>query len=84
VLKPTIFPSVPRLYNRIYSVFNSKIREAGCLKQWLVKQGLKAKLNTLHSGQAVYTSSWDFALKMFRDSIGGQVRWMVTAAVTID
>jgi long-chain acyl-CoA synthetase len=34
-LKPTLFPSVPRLYNRIYGILKGKLEGAGGCKTWL-------------------------------------------------
>ena len=43
IVKPTIFLSVPRLYNKFYAVFNAKIAALGCCKSCLVSRGLKTK-----------------------------------------
>jgi len=42
-LQPTLFPSVPRLYNRIYSVLNGAINSAGGCKTWLANKAIGAK-----------------------------------------
>lgn len=84
ILKPTLFPSVPRLYNRIYGVFNQKIREAGCLGKCLVTKAVNAKLSKWRSGQTCYKSGWDFAFKKFRAALGGNVRYMITGSAPID
>jgi long-chain acyl-CoA synthetase len=44
VLKPTIFPSVPRLYNRIYQGIQDKLKEATGIKAWLAKKAVDTKL----------------------------------------
>jgi len=36
VLKPTFFPSVPRLYNKIYGVMQNKLNAVTGCKAWLV------------------------------------------------
>ena len=43
-LQPTIFPSVPRLYNRIHGRILGQIKEAVGLKGWLVNKALSTKL----------------------------------------
>lgn len=83
-LHPTLFPSVPRLYNRIFGILNAKIREAGCCKKWIATKALKAKLKTFASGTACYKSKWDFAFKKFRAALGGEVRYMITGSAPID
>lgn len=44
VLKPTLFPSVPRLYNRIYGKIQDKLKEATGVKAWLVNKAVAAKM----------------------------------------
>ena len=43
LLKPAIFPSVPRLYNKIYSSIKSKFDATTGCKRWLLDKGLAAK-----------------------------------------
>jgi len=43
VLKPTFFPSVPRLFNRIYGKIKDKFKEATGVKGMFVSQGLASK-----------------------------------------
>lgn len=42
-LRPTIFPSVPRLYNRFYDKITSKFENYGGLKQSIFNNGFAAK-----------------------------------------
>lgn len=49
-LRPTIFPSVPRLYNRIYDKVISGAMAAGGLKTALFKRALAAKTAGLKQG----------------------------------
>lgn len=44
LLKPTIFPSVPRLLNRVYDKVIQGLNEKSFLKRWLFYKGLNAKL----------------------------------------
>lgn len=48
-LKPTIFPSVPRLYNRIYGKIQDAFALATGLKGTLVKKALASKIANLQS-----------------------------------
>lgn len=43
MLKPSVFPSVPRLYQRIYSKLESSLGQATGCKKWLVDRALGAK-----------------------------------------
>jgi long-chain acyl-CoA synthetase len=44
ILAPTVFPSVPRLYNKIYGKIKTGIdAKPGCLK-WLINKAIATKL----------------------------------------
>ena len=43
-LKPTIFVSVPRLYNRFYDGMVAKMKELKGMKSTIANKGLKSKL----------------------------------------
>ena len=83
-LKPTFFPSVPRLYNKIYGTIKAKFDEATGCKKWLINSGLASK--TANAANAVYTSGcYDMLVfNKIRAILGGQVRNMVTASAPID
>merc|ERR1719507_492956 len=49
-LRPTMFPSVPRLLNRIHDKLRAQIQEAGGLKATLFNKGYEAKLAGLRQG----------------------------------
>merc|ERR1719183_2412655 len=49
-LKPTIFPSVPRLYNKIYDKINMKVEAGGGLKAAIFNYGMEAKKYWLDQG----------------------------------
>ena len=42
-LKPAIFPSVPRLYNKIYSALQARFNSVTGCKRWLLNRGLATK-----------------------------------------
>ena len=44
VLQPTFFPSVPRLFNKIYGKIKEKFSSATGVKDWLMKRALNAKM----------------------------------------
>lgn len=58
-LRPTIFPSVPRLFNRIYDKIMGGVREAGGLKATLFNQAFESKRYYLANGGSVTHSTWD-------------------------
>jgi long-chain acyl-CoA synthetase len=43
ILRPHFFPSVPRLYNKIYSRIKGQFDAATGCKRWLVNRGLASK-----------------------------------------
>lgn len=50
ILSPTLFPSVPRLYNRIYSTIKSKIEAQPDHLKMVMKFAINSKLSTLKAG----------------------------------
>jgi long-chain acyl-CoA synthetase len=82
-VQPTIFLSVPRLYNKFYAAFTGKISNLrGCLA-CLVNRALRVK------GENVYKNDYkhffyDKILKKMRVVLGGKVRVMITGAAPIN
>lgn len=84
VLKPTIFPSVPRLWNRLYDKVMNTIREEGGLKQTLFEWGFGSKKDALQAGDGPTSALWDAVIfKKLKARLGGRVRLMVTGAAPI-
>jgi len=83
-LQPTIFPSVPRLYNKIYGSIKAKMDEATGCKRWLINSGFASKQAA--AARAEYTSGCYDALifKKVKALLGGRVRLMVTGSAPID
>jgi long-chain acyl-CoA synthetase len=50
ILKPTLFPSVPRLFNRIYGKIQDGMNAATGVKGWLVNRAVTRKLHYLKAG----------------------------------
>jgi long-chain acyl-CoA synthetase len=57
-LTPTIFPSVPRLFNRIFDKINDGARQAGGIKASMFEMAVGAKKAGLKSG-FVEHGLWD-------------------------
>jgi long-chain acyl-CoA synthetase len=83
-LQPTVFPSVPRLYNKIYSTIKARMEEATGCKRWLINNAFASKEASARN--AVYTSGCYDALifKKVKALLGGRVRIMVTGSAPID
>lgn len=83
VLAPTVFPSVPRLYNKIYGKLKTGIdQKPGCIK-WLINKAVAAKLAKLKSGGGFHHGCYDKLFKKFRAILGGRVRLMITGSAPI-
>ncbi|KAA8548618.1 hypothetical protein F0562_000302 [Nyssa sinensis] len=53
-LRPTIFCSVPRLYNRIYAGITNAVKTSGILKERLFNAAYNAKKQAILSGKVYY------------------------------
>jgi len=84
ILKPTLFPSVPRLYNRIYGKLQAKIQDAQGVKGWLVQKAVDAKLDNYRNGYGLTHSIYDkLVFNKMKAVLGGNVRVMITASAPI-
>jgi long-chain acyl-CoA synthetase len=83
-LKPTVFPVVPRLLNRLYDTIQNGIARAGPVKKWLFNKAYQAKLADLHRGVVRNDTFWDkIVFSKLQNELGGQVRFMVTGSAPI-
>jgi long-chain acyl-CoA synthetase len=84
IVRPTIFVSVPRIYNRLYSAMNQGIQGlAGC-KKGLATQAFNTKLNNLKSKceytHVIYDS---LVFSKTKAALGGRVRYLVTGSAPL-
>ena len=93
-LKPTYFPSVPRIFEKIYTAANSGMEKEGGLKKaifdWSIKTGKKMR-ETERSGRKpgwLLQRQYDFAdkkvLSKIRGLFGGNLRLAVSGAAPIN
>lgn len=84
VLRPTIFPSVPRLFNRIFDRINAGLKEKSGFKQYLFNKAMNSKQYYLQN-QSAYTHKFydSVVFKDIRNLTGGRVRLMVTGSAPI-
>ncbi|KAM6897660.1 long-chain-fatty-acid--CoA ligase 5 [Xenentodon cancila] len=81
-LKPTIFPVVPRLLNRIYDRVQSGAKSP--FKKWLLNFAVERKYAEVKEGIVRTNSIWDkLIFSKIQESFGGRVRIMVTGAAPI-
>ncbi|XP_059429151.1 long chain acyl-CoA synthetase 6, peroxisomal [Corylus avellana] len=79
-LRPTIFCSVPRLYNRIYAGIMNAVRTSGGLRERLFNAAYNAKKQAILSGKNP-SPIWDkLVFNKIREKLGGRVRFMASGA----
>jgi len=84
ILKPTLFPSVPRLYNRIYGKLQDKVKEASGVKGWLINKAIAAKSYYHKNGQGLTHKVYDkLVFSKMKQVLGGNVRMMITGSAPI-
>uniref|UniRef100_A0A663F3Z8 Arachidonate--CoA ligase n=1 Tax=Aquila chrysaetos chrysaetos TaxID=223781 RepID=A0A663F3Z8_AQUCH len=78
-LRPTIFPVVPRLLNRMYDKIFSQADTS--LKRWILEFAAKRKKAEVRNGIIRNDSLWDkLFFNKIQASLGGCVRMIVTGA----
>ncbi|XP_060794987.1 long-chain-fatty-acid--CoA ligase 5 isoform X3 [Neoarius graeffei] len=81
-LKPTVFPVVPRLLNRVYDKIQSGAQTP--FKKWFLNFAIERKHAEVKRGIIRNDSIWDKLLfHKVQESLGGSVRVMVTGAAPI-
>ncbi|RXN04714.1 long-chain-fatty-acid-- ligase 1 isoform X1 [Labeo rohita] len=81
-LKPTIFPVVPRLLNRMFDKIFGQANTP--LKRWLLDFATSRKEAELKSGVVRKDSMWDkLIFSKVQSSLGGRVRLMITGAAPV-
>ncbi|NXY63984.1 ACSL5 ligase, partial [Callaeas wilsoni] len=81
-LKPTVFPVVPRLLNRIYDKIQSGANTP--IKRCLLNVAVFMKMAEIKQGIFRNDSIWDkLVFKSIQETMGGRLRIMVTGAAPI-
>jgi long-chain acyl-CoA synthetase len=84
VFKPTLFVSVPRLFNRFYDAILSGIKEKSGLAKAIFKRGLATKKDNLKSCSSYDHWLYDkIVFNKLKAVLGGRVRLMVTGSAPI-
>ncbi|XVE89685.1 hypothetical protein DITRI_Ditri20bG0015800 [Diplodiscus trichospermus] len=79
-LRPTIFCSVPRLYNRIYAGITNAVKTSGALKERLFRAAFHSKKQAIMNGRKP-SPIWDrVVFNKIREKLGGRVRFMGSGA----
>uniref|UniRef100_A0AAY4D4J5 Arachidonate--CoA ligase n=1 Tax=Denticeps clupeoides TaxID=299321 RepID=A0AAY4D4J5_9TELE len=81
-LKPTIFPVVPRLLNRMYDKILGQANTP--LKRWLLDFAARRKQAEMNRGIVRRNSIWDqLIFRKVQASVGGSVKVMLTGAAPV-
>ncbi|ORX78269.1 acetyl-CoA synthetase-like protein [Basidiobolus meristosporus CBS 931.73] len=82
-LQPTLFISVPRLFNRIYDTVMQEVKQQGGITQYLFEKAYAAKEANLRNGITTHRI-WDWLVfGKVRSKLGGRVETILTAAAPI-
>eukprot|EP00644_Phytophthora_capsici_P015397 jgi/Phyca11/113662/e_gw1.24.259.1 len=82
-LKPTVFPSVPRLLNRIHDKITQGAAAAGGIKKWLFDTAYASKKKHLKDGNKTH-AFWDFLVfSKAQRALGGRVRRMMNGSAPL-
>ena len=83
-LKPTVFISVPRLYNRFYDLINAQLNELTGVKKLLGAKALASKQYYYRTQGLLQHKLWDsLVFKKIKNVLGGRVRIMATGSAPI-
>ncbi len=89
-IKPTVFASVPRLFEKIHDKIQGKVAEAPALRRalfhWALEQGRKAypqRLAGREPGGIAYSLAEKLVLSKVREGMGGRVRLCVSGGAPL-
>ncbi|XP_048758754.1 long-chain-fatty-acid--CoA ligase 5-like isoform X2 [Ostrea edulis] len=83
-LQPTLFPSVPRLLNRVYDKVMNQINEGSSIKRKLFNMAIASKENELKRNIIRKDSIWDkVVFKKIQASLGGKVKLITTGSAPL-
>uniref|UniRef100_A0A183GCX2 long-chain-fatty-acid--CoA ligase n=1 Tax=Heligmosomoides polygyrus TaxID=6339 RepID=A0A183GCX2_HELPZ len=83
-LRPTAFPVVPRLLNRLYDAIQSKVQKGGVMTRMAYRLAYSKKLALLKKGITTKESLWDrLVFNKVQAQIGGRVHTMATGSAPI-
>ncbi|KAI9216570.1 hypothetical protein BC828DRAFT_433798 [Blastocladiella britannica] len=83
-LRPTVFPSVPRLLNRVYAKVRAGTVDAPGVRGALFRRAVADKLARLEAGGGVTHAFWDKLLfSKVQAVLGGRVRKMISGSAPL-
>ncbi|CAG5135652.1 unnamed protein product [Candidula unifasciata] len=82
-LRPTIFPSVPRLFNRIYDSVMADVGQSK-VKSTLLRWAMESKSREVNRRIIRRDSFWDkLLMKKIQNKIGGRVRLVISGSAPL-
>ncbi|XP_061175282.1 long-chain-fatty-acid--CoA ligase 1-like isoform X2 [Saccostrea echinata] len=83
-LQPTLFPSVPRLLNRVYDKVMTQLSEGSAIKRKLFNMAIASKENELKKSIIRNDSIWDkVVFKKIQAGLGGKVKLITTGSAPL-
>lgn len=83
-VRPTLFPTVPRLLNRIHDTIRSNVKESK-IKEFFFNWALSRKIAAVKDGVFKRDTIWDYiAFKKIHDLLGGHVKAIFTGSAPLD
>lgn len=83
LLKPTVFASVPRLYNKFFEKIQEGIKGLTGLKKSMVNSGINTKLANFRQKGDCKHKMYDIIFSKFRDILGGRCELMISASAPL-
>ncbi len=84
ILKPSVFPSVPRLLNKIYDKIVVGLQTQSAMKKWMFAKGIKSKEYYLKKAGLIDHEFYDYLMfNKAKERLGGRVRLIITASAPI-
>ncbi|VDN59561.1 unnamed protein product [Dracunculus medinensis] len=84
-LRPTVFPAVPRILNRIYDQIQETVKNKNFIARALFNFAYQRKLSLVKQGIITNDTIWDWIIfSKIQKSLGGRVRLLSIGAAAID
>jgi len=84
ILKPTYFPTVPRLLNKLYGKISASIKNTPGFKGWLLRTAVDTKMQNYKNGLGLTHSVYDkLIFNKIKGILGGNVKIMITGSAPI-
>uniref|UniRef100_A0A0N5APK7 Long-chain-fatty-acid--CoA ligase n=1 Tax=Syphacia muris TaxID=451379 RepID=A0A0N5APK7_9BILA len=83
-LRPSVFPVVPRLLNRIYDLIQANLRKSNFITRTIFNIAYAQKLTLLKKGVFCNDTIWDrFVFSKVQNQLGGNVQLIATGSAPV-